>query len=65
MEKWEEPEALDTEDGWLTVSEMPAPMPLKVPKCEIYDRSNFHYFYTIKSLREGDFGVKTKKCKNV
>jgi len=31
---------------------------LKVPKCEIFDRSDFHDFYTIKSLREGDFGVK-------
>jgi hypothetical protein len=33
-----------------------------VPKCEIFDRSNFHDFYTIKSLWEGDFGVKIKKC---
>jgi hypothetical protein len=31
---------------------------LKVPKCEIFDRSDFHDIYTIKSLREGDFGVK-------
>jgi hypothetical protein len=31
---------------------------LKVPKCEIFDRSDFHDFYTIKSLWEGDFGVK-------
>ncbi len=23
---------------------------LKVPKCEIFDRSDFHDFYTIKSL---------------
>jgi hypothetical protein len=29
---------------------------LKVPKCEIFDRSDFHNFYTIKSLWEGDFG---------
>jgi hypothetical protein len=32
---------------------------LKVPKCEIFDRSDFDYFYTIQSLCEGDFGVKT------
>jgi hypothetical protein len=37
---------------------------LKVPKCEIFDRSDFHYFYTIKSLWEGDFGVKIKKFLN-
>ncbi len=35
--------------------------PLKVPKCEIFDRSDFPDFYTIKSRREGDFGVKIKK----
>jgi hypothetical protein len=29
-----------------------------MPKYEIYDRSDFHDFYTIKSLQEGDFGVK-------
>ena len=34
---------------------------LKVPKCEIFDRSDFPDFYTIKSRREGDFGVKIKK----
>jgi hypothetical protein len=34
---------------------------LKVPKREIFDRSDFPYFYTIKSLRVGDFGVKIKK----
>ena len=33
---------------------------LKVPKCEIFDRSDFHDFYTIKSRPEGDFGVKIK-----
>jgi hypothetical protein len=41
---------------------------LKVPKCEIFDRSDFHYFYTIKSLwgeEDGDFGVKIKKCCNI
>ncbi len=26
--------------------------------CEIFYRSDFHDFYTIKSLREGDFGLK-------
>ncbi len=31
---------------------------LKVPKCEIFDRSDFNDFYTIKSLREGDCWVK-------
>ncbi len=31
---------------------------LKVPKREIFDRLDFSDFYTIKSLREGDFGVK-------
>ncbi len=31
---------------------------LKVPKCEIFDRSDFDDFYTITSLCEGDFGVK-------
>jgi hypothetical protein len=34
---------------------------LKVPKCEIFERSDFPDFYTIKSRREGDFGVKIKK----
>jgi hypothetical protein len=34
---------------------------LKVPKREIFDRSDFPDFYTIKSLRMGDFGVKIKK----
>jgi len=32
----------------------------KVPKCEIFDRSDFPDFYTIKSRQEGDFGVKIK-----
>jgi hypothetical protein len=32
-----------------------------VPKREIYDRSDFPDFYTIKSLRVGDFGDKIKK----
>jgi hypothetical protein len=34
---------------------------LKVPKCEIFDRSDFLDFYAMKSLCEGDFGVKIKK----
>ncbi len=34
---------------------------LKVPKYEIFDRWDFHDFYTIKSLEKSDFGVKTKK----
>ncbi len=34
---------------------------LKVPKREIFDRSDFPDFYTIKSLRVGDFGVKIIK----
>ncbi len=38
-------------------------VPLKVPNCEIFDRSDFSDFYTIKSLRVGDFGVKKKKLK--
>jgi hypothetical protein len=39
---------------------------LKVPKCEIFDRSDFDDFYTIKSLCEGDFRVKIKKfSKNI
>ncbi len=32
-----------------------------MPKCEIFDLSDFPDFYTIKSLRVGDFGVKKKK----
>jgi hypothetical protein len=39
---------------------------LKVPKCEIFERSDFPDFYTIKSLRVGDLGVKIKKIfKNI
>ncbi len=39
---------------------------LKVPKREIFDRSDFPDFYTIKALRVGDFGVKIKKnLKNI
>ncbi len=33
---------------------------LKVPKCEIFDNSDFDDFYTIKSLCGGDFWVKIK-----
>ncbi len=36
----------------------PGTSSLKVPKREIFDRSDFPDFYTIKFLREGDFGVK-------
>jgi hypothetical protein len=32
--------------------------PLKVPKCEIFDRSDFPNFYTIKSSWVGDLVVK-------
>jgi hypothetical protein len=39
---------------------------LKVPKCEVFNRSDFPEFYTIKSLRVGDFGVKIKNLlKNI
>ncbi len=39
---------------------------LKVPKREIFDRSDFPDYYTIKSPRVGDFGVKIKKIlKNI
>ncbi len=31
-----------------------------MPKREIFDRLDFPDFYTIKSLRVGDFGVKIK-----
>ncbi len=31
-----------------------------MPKCEIFDRSDFPDLYTIKSLHVGDFGVKIK-----
>ncbi len=31
---------------------------LKVPKREIFDRSDFPDFYTIEPQRVGDFGVK-------
>jgi hypothetical protein len=33
---------------------------LKVPKCEIFDNSDFDDFHTIKSLWGGDFWVKIK-----
>jgi hypothetical protein len=38
---------------------------LKVPKREIFDHSDFPDFYTIKSLRVGDYGVKIKYFKNI
>jgi hypothetical protein len=31
---------------------------LKVPKCEIFDRSDFHVFFSIKPFWVGDFGAK-------
>jgi hypothetical protein len=31
---------------------------LKVPKCEIFERSDFHDFYSIKPFWVGDFGAK-------
>ncbi len=34
-----------------------------MPKREIFDRSDFPDFYTIKSLRVGDFGVTKKNVK--
>ncbi len=33
-------------------------MHLKVPKCEIFDCSDFYDFYTIKTFWFGDFGAK-------
>ncbi len=36
---------------------------IKVPKCEIFDRTDFHDFYPIKSLWEGAFAVKIKRFK--
>jgi hypothetical protein len=47
------------EKPWSRISQAWAP--LKVPKCEIFDRLDFHDFYTIKSLQEDDFGVKESK----
>ncbi len=38
---------------------------LKVPKREIFDRSDFPDFYAIKSLRVGALGVKIKKIKKI
>jgi hypothetical protein len=32
--------------------------PLKVPKCEIFDRSDFHDFCTINPFWVGDLGAK-------
>jgi hypothetical protein len=48
------------------VSSLPFSMWLKVTKREIFDRSDFPDFYTLKSLRVGDFGVKiTNFLKNI
>jgi hypothetical protein len=38
---------------------------LKVPTSEIFYISDFHDFYTIKSLQKGDFGVKIKCIKKI
>jgi hypothetical protein len=35
---------------------------LKVPKCEIFDRSDFHDFYTIKPFWVADLGAKILTC---
>jgi len=43
---------------------VPRRIALKVPKCEILERWDFPDFYTIKSLWEGDFGVKIKNFYN-
>jgi hypothetical protein len=40
---------------WIRVDFGPS---LKVPKCEIFDRSDFHDFYSIKPFWVGDFGAK-------
>ncbi len=52
---------------WISVWQyfLSFPFLLKVPKCEIFDRSDFHDFYTIRSLWEGDFGVKIKWFKKI
>ena len=36
-----------------------------MPKREIFDRSDFPDFYTIKSLRVGDLGVKIKNFNKI
>jgi hypothetical protein len=36
---------------------------LEVPKCEIFDCSDFHDFYTVKSLRESDSEVCASEMK--
>jgi hypothetical protein len=40
------------------VEKKPFTFSLKVPKCEIFDRSDFHDFYSIKPFWVGDFGAK-------
>jgi hypothetical protein len=44
---------------WLRVVSLDRPF-LKVPKREIFDGTDCPDFYTMKSLRVGDFGVKIK-----
>ncbi len=36
----------------------PATVPLKVLKCKIFDSAEFHDFYSMKTLWEGNFGVR-------
>jgi hypothetical protein len=50
-----------TRSDYVTTSEPEFGNLLKVPKHEIFDRSDFPDFYTIKSLCVGDFGIKIKK----
>ncbi len=42
----------------LPTTALDTPGPLKVPKCEIFDSPDFHYFYTIKPFWVDDFVVK-------
>jgi hypothetical protein len=46
----------------IAISELYLWTVLKVPKCEIFDRSDFHDFYTIKPFWVSDFGVKILTC---
>jgi hypothetical protein len=53
-------------EKWESGAKPPLNSSLKVPKREIFDRSDFPDFYTIKSLCVGDFRVKKeKKIKNI
>ena len=58
--------AFANNDGCSGLGEKERVKNLKVPKREIFDRSDFPDFYTIKSLGVGDFGVKIKNLlKNI